>query len=110
MTHQHYFNMDILPEEPPHPPPPNPTNMAKRPSTDSVAQIIDKAKRMAATFQMKEFTDKAARELKKPIRQMKCKKSTTLRSVPPSLKMKNWPRRSKRTCASRVSTLPFTNR
>ncbi|PIC13706.1 hypothetical protein B9Z55_027569 [Caenorhabditis nigoni] len=47
--------------------------MAKRASTESVAQIIDEAKRMAVTFQMKEFTDRAARELKKPTRQLKCK-------------------------------------
>ncbi|CAO4368647.1 unnamed protein product [Caenorhabditis nigoni] len=37
------------------------------------SQIIDEAKRMAVTFQMKDFTDKAARELKRPVRQLKCK-------------------------------------
>ncbi|CAO4367518.1 unnamed protein product [Caenorhabditis nigoni] len=46
----------------------------KRPASDSMAsQIIDEAKRMAVTFQMRDFTDKAAKELKRPVRPLKCK-------------------------------------
>ncbi|CAS00679.1 Protein CBG26619 [Caenorhabditis briggsae] len=47
--------------------------MSKRPAPECMtSQIIDNSVRMAVTFQMKEFTDKAAL-YKRPVRQMRCK-------------------------------------
>ncbi|PIC48780.1 hypothetical protein B9Z55_007633 [Caenorhabditis nigoni] len=91
--------------------------MSKRQSSDYASHIIDEAERMAVTFQMKEFTDKAARELKRPTRQLKCKfcfqehHSSDCQTIPQAGKMATAiQQRLCLTCLTRAFHLPVNCR